>query len=166
MRERLPLLGGLALLAIAFVIGAVAIGHGIRDRNRNDVIIVTGSAKKRITSDYVIWGVSVTSQQASATAAAKELDRWTTAIRSFMNREGVEPAELVVQPISTGTLSKGGRVTAYKLTRRFELRSRVLRRSGSPPTTSSGACRSRASRRPRPPRRKSWTGGRRRFARS
>ena len=44
MRERIPLLGGLALIAIAFVIGAVAIGHGIRDRNQNDVIVVTGSA--------------------------------------------------------------------------------------------------------------------------
>jgi hypothetical protein len=127
MRERLPLLGGLALLAIAFVIGAIAIGHGIRDRNRNDVIVVTGSAKKRITSDYVIWSVSVTSQQSSATAAAKELDGWTKSIRSFLNREGVEPAELAVQPISTGTLSKGGRVTAYKLTRRFEIRSARVR---------------------------------------
>src|SRR5438445_6912216 len=127
MRERVPLLGGLALLAIAFVIGAIAMGPGIRDRNRNDVIVVTGSAKQRITSDYVIWGVSVTSQQSSATAAAKELDRWTTSIRAFMNREGVEPAELVVQPISTGTLSKGGRVTAYRLTRRFEIRSTRVR---------------------------------------
>jgi hypothetical protein len=123
MRDRLPLFGGLALLAIAFVIGAIAIGHGIRDRNRNDVIVVTGSAKKRITSDYVIWSVSVTSQQSSATAAAKELDGWTKSIRAFLNREGVEPAELTVQPISTGTLSKGGRVSAYKLTRRFEIRS-------------------------------------------
>lgn len=46
--ERLPLFGGLALLAIAFVIGAFAIGHGIRDKTRNDVISVAGSAKKRI----------------------------------------------------------------------------------------------------------------------
>ena len=42
MLERLPLLGGVALLAIAFVIGSFAIGHGIRDRNKNDVIVVTG----------------------------------------------------------------------------------------------------------------------------
>jgi hypothetical protein len=55
MRDRVPLFGGLALLAIAFVIGAIAIGHGIRDGNRDDVIVVTDSAKKRITSDYVIW---------------------------------------------------------------------------------------------------------------
>jgi hypothetical protein len=73
VRERIPLLGGLALIAVAFVIGAIAIGHGIRDRNQNDVIVVTGSAKQRITSDYVIWTLSVTSTQPSATDAAKEL---------------------------------------------------------------------------------------------
>ena len=66
----MPLLGGLALIAIAFVIGSIAIGHGIRDRNQNNVIVVTGSAKKRITSDYVIWTLSVTSTQPSATDAA------------------------------------------------------------------------------------------------
>jgi hypothetical protein len=44
-----------------------------------------------------------------------------------MNREGVQPGELVVQPISTGTLSKAGRVTAYKLTRQFEIRSARVR---------------------------------------
>ena len=62
MLERLPLLGGLALLAIALVIGSFAIGHGIRDKNRNDVISVTGSAKKRIVSDYIVWNLSVTSR--------------------------------------------------------------------------------------------------------
>jgi hypothetical protein len=35
VRDRVPLLGGLALIAIAFVIGSIAIGHGIRDRNQN-----------------------------------------------------------------------------------------------------------------------------------
>src|SRR6266566_8453413 len=72
----MPLPGGLALIAIAFVIGSIAIGHGIRDRNQNDMIVVTGSAKKRITSDYLIWTLSVTSTQASATNAATELGGW------------------------------------------------------------------------------------------
>ena len=123
MLERLPLLGGLALLAIAFVIGSVAIAHGIRDRNRNDVIFVTGSAKKRITSNYVLWNFSVTSQQPSATEAAAELARWTNKIRSFLTREGIEPGELTVQPISTETVSRKGRVTSFLLTRSFEVRS-------------------------------------------
>jgi len=121
--ERLPLLGGLALIAIAFVIGSIFIGHGIRDKNRNDVISVTGSAKKRITSDYVVWNFSVTSQQGSANAAAKELAGWTTRTRSFLTGEGIEPGELTLQPISTETVSRKGRVTSFVLTRSFEVRS-------------------------------------------
>jgi uncharacterized protein len=104
--ERVPLLAGLALIAIAFVIGSFAIGDGIRDRNRSDVISVTGSAKKRIISDYVVWNFSVTSQQPSAPAAARELAGWTTEIRAFLRREGVEAGEISVQPISTETLSR------------------------------------------------------------
>ena len=123
VRDRVPFLGGLALIAIAFVIGSIAIGHGIRYRNQNNVIVVTGSAKKRIVSDYVIWNLSVTSQQASASDAAKELAGWTSAIRSFLNREGVQPSELSVQPISTEAVSRQGHVTGYRLTRIFEVRS-------------------------------------------
>jgi len=125
--ERLPLLGGLALLAIAFVIGSIFIGHGIRDKNRNDVISVTGSAKKRIVSDYVVWDLAVTSEQASADAAAHELARWTTKIRSFLSTEGVKDGELSVQPISTETVSRRGRVTSFRLTRSFEVRSPRVR---------------------------------------
>jgi hypothetical protein len=123
MLERMPLLAGLALLAIAFVIGSLAIGHGIRDKNRNDVISVTGSAKKRIVSNYVVWTLSVTSQQPSAPAAAKELAGWTTKVRSFLTGEGVEPGEISVQPISTETISRKGQVQTYLLTRSFEIRS-------------------------------------------
>jgi hypothetical protein len=125
--ERVPLLAGLALLAIAFVIGAYAIGDGIRDRNRSDVISVTGSAKKRIVSDYVVWNLSVTSQQPSATEAAEELAGWTREIRSFLRREGVEPDEISVQPILTETVSRRGRVTGFLLSRTFEVRSPRVR---------------------------------------
>ena len=123
MLERVPLLAGLGLLAIAFVIGAFAIGHGIRDRNRNNVIVVTGSAKKRIVSDYVVWTLSITSQQGSATNAAKELAGWTARVRSFLDGEGVTSGELTAQPISTHTISRQGKITAFRLTRSFEVRS-------------------------------------------
>jgi uncharacterized protein len=123
MRDRLPLLAGLVVLALAIGLGSVALAGGIRDRNRDDVITVTGSAKKRITSDYVVWDVSVTSQQATATDAAKELGGWTTRIRAFFKHEGVDPAELTVDPISTETVASSHGVTSFKLTRSFEIRS-------------------------------------------
>ena len=127
MLERLPLLAGLALLAIAFVIGSFAIGDGIRDRNRSDVISVTGSAKKRIRSDYIVWNFSVTSQQPSAPEAADELAGWTSQIRAFLRREGVEADEISVQPIATETISRRGRVTGFLLSRSFEVRSPRVR---------------------------------------
>jgi hypothetical protein len=126
MRERLPLLIGLTLLAIALFLGSLAISDGIRDRNSNDVITVTGSAKQRITSDYVVWDFSVTSQNFLPQAAAREVAAWTTQIRAFLTAQGVEPAELSVQPISTETVTDdtgNGAILAYKLTRTFEIRS-------------------------------------------
>jgi uncharacterized protein len=125
--ERVPLLAGLALLAIAFVIGSFAIGDGIRDRNRSDVISVTGSAKKRIVSDYVVWNLSVTSRRPSAPEAARELAGWTRDIRSFLQDEGVEADEISLEPIFTETVSRRGRVTGFLLTRTFEVRSPRVR---------------------------------------
>jgi hypothetical protein len=123
---RLPLLVGLTLLAIAVAIGSVVIGHGIRDRNRNDVITVTGSAKKRIASDYVVWDLSVTSQQPTAAGAARELAGWTASIRSFLAKEGVKGVELTVDPVATETVGSG-KIRGYRLSRNFEIRSARVR---------------------------------------
>ena len=126
MLARVPLLAGLTLLAIAIAVGSVVIGHGIRDRNRNDVITVTGSAKKRIVSDYVVWDLSVTSQQPSAADAARELAGWTASIRSFLTKQGVQPVELTVDPVSTETVGSGT-IKGYRLTRSLEIRSARVR---------------------------------------
>jgi hypothetical protein len=123
MRERLPIFAGMALLALALLFGAVSIGQGIRDRNQNNVIVVTGSAKKRIASDYIVWNMSVSSQQATAPAAAKELNGWANSIRNFLLKNGVKASELSGQPILTETLTTKGQVTGYRLTRSFSVSS-------------------------------------------
>jgi hypothetical protein len=125
VRERSPLLVGLGLLALAIFFGSIFIAHGIRDRNKNDVITVTGSAKKRIVSDYVIWDVSITSQKPSAQEASQQLDGWDKRARAFFASEGVKPTELVVQPISTQTVTSqnGSSIIGYQLIRNYEVRS-------------------------------------------
>ena len=129
MRDRVPLLVGLFLLAVAIVLGSVFIADGIRDRGKNDVITVTGSAKKQIVSDYVIWNGSVTSQRETAAAAARELALWTGKIQAFLGANGVQDDELRIQPISTETITgsdSGGdsaQIVGYRLTRFFEIRS-------------------------------------------
>lgn len=128
MIARAPLFLGLALLALAVFLGSLAIGSGIRDRGRSDVVTVTGSAKQRIVSDYAIWDSSITAQDASAAAAATELARWTGEVRAFLRAQGVRDDELTVQPVSTQTVTPAGtgysnKVVGYQLTRMFEVRS-------------------------------------------
>ncbi len=128
--ERLPLLVGLTLLAIAILFGAVAIGHGIRARDKHDVISVTGSAKRTIVSDYIVWDASLTSQQPTPQRALAQLKGWETRMTTFLHDEGAQDAEITIAPIATDTVTSTdangnstGKVIAYKLTRNFEVRS-------------------------------------------
>jgi uncharacterized protein len=127
VRERAPLFAGLTLLALAVALGSVFIADGIRDRNRGDVITVTGSAKARIVSDYIVWDASLTSQKPSAEAASDQLTGWTGRVRAFFRAQGIQPQELTVDPISTETPGEidenGNKITNYRLTRAFEVRS-------------------------------------------
>ena len=127
MRDRLPLLVGLTLIAVALGVGSDLIANGIRDRGQNDVLTVTGSAKQRITSDYVIWTSHVSSQQPTAAAAAKEITAWTARVQSFFQAQGVEASELTLAPVSASPpgsyTESGGKVKGYLLERDFEIRS-------------------------------------------
>jgi hypothetical protein len=129
VKARIPLLLGFALLGLAIGLGAVVLAGGIRDRNRNETISVTGSAKARIVSDYIIWDSSITSQAETPPAALRQLTSWTAHVQAFLTAQGAQPAELSVNPVSTETVTQNaegqdtGRVRAYRLTRSFEVRS-------------------------------------------
>jgi hypothetical protein len=124
MLARLPLVAGLFALALAIGLGSVAIADGIRHRNQSDVVTVTGSAKRTIVSDYVIWDAAVTSQRPTAAAAADELAGWATRVRGFLRGSGALDSEVTVEPIATETVTtEAGIVKGYKLTRSFEVRS-------------------------------------------
>ena len=124
MLGRLPLLAGLLALALALGLGCVQIADGIRNRNGSqNVIIVTGSAKRRVASDYAVWAASVTSQQPTPAAAASELAGLTDRVRTFLRDQGVSAAETTVAPISVAALQRKGKVVAYRLRRRFVVRS-------------------------------------------
>ena len=104
--SRLWQLVGLVLLAAALAYGLREIADGIRARDARDVVTVTGSAKRSITSDYVIWDASVAAQDASPAAAAAKLASWTSTIKSFLTNAGVHADELAVAPITTDTITQ------------------------------------------------------------
>jgi uncharacterized protein len=124
VRARLPLLGGFFLLAVSIVVGSSFVARGIRDRNLNDTISVTGSAKQRISSDYVIWDASLASQQATPGQSSKQLTEWTTRTVAFLRTAGVLDSELTVQPVTATELQNVNyRITGYALRGGFEVRS-------------------------------------------
>ncbi len=124
MRDRIPLVLGFVVLGLAIGVGSVVLADGIRDRNRSDTITVTGSAKARIVSDYIVWDASIASQADTPQAALPPLAGWTDQMRSFLAAQGAEPAEIAESPVTTDTLTNNaGRVTGYRLTRSFEVRS-------------------------------------------
>ena len=126
MRDRVPLLVGLTLLAVAILVGSLAIGRGIRDRGKTNVVTVTGSAKQRITSDYAIWDLSVSSQQDRPAAAAAQLAQWSKSVQAFLAGQGVKDDELTVQPVSTQTITDANnpnQIVGYQVTRNCEVRS-------------------------------------------
>ena len=118
------MLAGLLGLALALGLGCVQIADGIRNRNgNNNVIVVTGSAKRRGASDYAIWVASIASQQPTPAAAARELAGVTGRIRAFLGDEGMSAAEITIAPISVAALRRRGKVVGYQLGRRFVIRS-------------------------------------------
>src|SRR5437899_7691497 len=107
MREAASVVG-LALLALAIFFGAAVVGKDIRDRNRNDTITVTGSAKQRIASDYVIWDASVGVRGDTQPEAAKALRDWTGKVTAFLHGHGVQDAEIIFQPATVNVVSSKG----------------------------------------------------------
>jgi hypothetical protein len=81
--ESLPeLLLGLVALAVAVVIGALAMASAVKAVKRSrDMITVTGSAKRPITADLVTWHLSVDS--ADSDPAKPTLLRLTTSEHMF-----------------------------------------------------------------------------------
>jgi len=99
----LALGSGFGLLSVALAIGLFALADGIRDRGAADTIAVTGSAKRKIASDFVIWEASVSAQGFDPAPAAAQLERWFDRLLAAL-RSGIRDEELVVRPITTETL--------------------------------------------------------------
>jgi uncharacterized protein len=129
--DRFPqLFSGLLSLSLALVVGAWLGSSAIRALNRgNDVLTVTGSAKKPIRSDYIIWRSSVSSQQSTLPQAYKEIKRHTERVQTYLKDKNVPDSAISLTAIETQSIpevtsngTQTGKTQAYRLTQRFEVR--------------------------------------------
>lgn len=124
------IIGGL-IVALA-VIGSTMIMAKAIERVRSDNSIqITGSAKRRIRSDLIIWTAQVTTQAPTMSAAYKSLAASLPKVTSFLEKKGIPKTQVVVSAVSIRRLhphDKDGRelqeqVSGYAMDQTVEVRS-------------------------------------------
>lgn len=123
--------GGLALGAGLVLASYVATQGLVQIKSQDQTISVTGSAKRRLRSDLVIWSGSVTTRAPEVAAAYKQLAVNVPRVTDYLLKKGVAKGELVVSSISTKRIlahdKEGneipGSVTSYEMVQTLEVRS-------------------------------------------
>ena len=122
---------GLTILGGAVVIAAALIAWGLTQvRPSDDDLSVTGSARRAVASDLVVWRLSVTSQGGQLTDALRDVNAQAERVRAFLRAQHVPDSTVAVSPLSTGSVpevrngNETGRVAAYRLTQGFTVTSR------------------------------------------
>jgi hypothetical protein len=91
----------------AFVLASVLLGNRLPDIRGGNEITVTGSAKKRIKSDLIVWRVQIRASAPRLADAFAQINRDTTRVRAFLISKGVPETQLVVSAIDTHINRKG-----------------------------------------------------------
>lgn len=121
-------------LVLSSIIGSWAI---IKVKSRDQTIVVTGSARKRIKSDLVIWRAGVSYEATQLSDAYKSLSRDVPRVKQYLISKGIPENQITISAITSQTLhAKGnnsdgegggeessGRITGYSLKQQLEVRS-------------------------------------------
>ncbi len=137
IQEHFPqIFAGLAALSLSLVISSLIFAKAIREfKQANDVLVVTGSAKKPIQSDYIIVSFSVSSQEATAKAAYQNLKNQTEKLQVYLQEQKVPDNAITLGAIQTYTVPEitvngreTGQILAYRLSQNLEIRSDEVKR--------------------------------------
>jgi hypothetical protein len=121
-----------ALLGLAFVLSTVIGSRAlVRVKSEDQTIVVTGSAKRRIRSDLIVWSATVSYKGDTMQAAYKELAKATPKVTAYLTEKGIAAAEIQVDSVETKRLhphDKEGReleetVIGYSMAQTIEVRS-------------------------------------------
>lgn len=96
-----------AALAIGLILSSVSIGWFYsRTKKSDDAITVTGSAKKRIKSDLVVWSAGVSVQATQLADAYKQIADHIPRIRKYLIEKGIPENQLTTSSITAITLKR------------------------------------------------------------
>jgi len=118
-------------LGIGLIIASTIFGWFYSNAKRGDeAITVTGSAKRRITSDLVLWSAGVSAQSPQLAAAYSQLADNIPRIKQYLLSKGIPEDQMTVSSISSITLkgrdsagNETNEITGYQLSQSIEVRS-------------------------------------------
>jgi len=119
-------------IALGTIISTVILSQGMINFKKAsaEVIDVTGSAEKRIISDYIVWTSKFSARDAQLKAAFTKIKEDLGKVKGYLAGKGVEEGEIIVQQVITTPvykLDKNGKATneveAYILDQIIETRS-------------------------------------------
>lgn len=131
MDERSGTFFGAVVLAVGIVI-ATAIGGWffVKGKRGDQTITVTGSAKRRIKSDLVIWRAGVSYQSTALADAYRSLSESVPKVKSYLVSKGIPENQITISSISSQTLhgrtsdgTETSEITGYQLRQELEVRS-------------------------------------------
>ena len=102
-----------------------------RIRHQNKMVAVTGSAKRRIQSDLIVWRASVQSRAPELAAAYKTLSVDVPKVADFVRARGIQPKDVVVSAVRTAEIHPHDReghelsetIVAYSMEQSIEVTS-------------------------------------------
>ena len=114
-------------LVLSSIVGAWAYTHA---KSGEQTITVTGSARKRIKSDLVIWRAAVTYQATQLSEAYKSLSDNIPRVKQYLISKGIPEDQITISSISSTTMhakdnegNETGAITGYSLRQELEVRS-------------------------------------------
>jgi len=117
-------------LIVCSVIGSWA---ALSVKGQEQTIAVTGSAKKHIKSDLVVWTTTVSRQAEKLADAYKPLALDIPVVKDYLVHKGIRKEEITVSSIATQAThekdnygGEGGKITGYTLRQSIEVRSKDI----------------------------------------
>lgn len=101
----------------------------------NEVITVTGSAEKKIVSDYIVWNSGFSRRKPEMTVAFDKLKKDLKKVKDYLLSSGVKEDEIIVSQVDTEVLYKKNEkghdtneIEGYRLSQGIEVRSYDVKR--------------------------------------
>jgi len=119
-------------IAAATIISTVILSNGLLRMKKfsDEVIDVTGSAEKKIISNYIVWKAEFRRRNSEMTLAFDQLKEDLNRVKEYLISSGISVEEIVVEPVVTEVLYKKtekgydtNEVEGYRLSQEIEVRS-------------------------------------------